>query len=101
MQTSSQTLLSGDTVALGPYARQAVEVTGSPGAVDTSSVTPLQDGTMDKQEAYIVGTDDDKPVTLKALGNMRINGDAVLARNKMIYVIWRSDEAKWAEAGRG
>jgi len=100
MQSSQATISSGGIIPLQPNARQAVEVQGSSGQVDTNTVTPIPDGVQDKQEVVLVGVSDIAPVNVKDGGNISINGDCLLSANRSIALVWNGTVSKWVATGR-
>jgi len=97
---TAQSFNAGGIVAISENGRQFIEVSGAAGAITLNATTPIEDGTQDMQELFLMGVHATNTVTIPDSGNVDLNGACVLGLSDSIYLIWHEDDGVWYEMSR-
>ena len=99
---SLQTIAGGGTITLTSNTlRQLLLVQGGSGGTTASTTTALTNGSIDGQEAVLLGRNNTQPLTISgATTNMNINGDMVLGAGNALTLVWDNTNTKWVELNR-
>ncbi len=95
VRLADQAVAAVGTITLSSNQRVYKFVQGSGGPITCSTSTPIEDGTVDGQEARLVGLSDTNTLTIEDQGNVSLNGNVTLYLNTILDVCWSDDQSKW------